>query len=235
MNMSVSGSGSWFNTSQLASSLFSKLDTKQQGYIDQGELESALSAAPSSPNSTSTSSADALFKQLDTNGDGKITQSELSSGLQNLADALQAQLQQSRIGNASATSSHRPHHSHADKGLSKDQLTAIANNPNTDSTRASLFSNLAANFTAADTNGDGKISRSEAISFDQAHPSNSTTTATTSSPASASSTDSSNTAGSAPNDNSLQFMLQLMQLLHAYGVSSSNATAANSPTISTSA
>lgn len=229
MSMSIGSSG--LNLSQLATNLFSKLDTKKQGFIDKSELSSALSGTSSTDSSADTSSADTLFTQLDGNGDGKITESELSSGLQTLADALQTQLQQSRLGGAGGPPPPPPPDG-ADQGFTKDQLTTMASDSGSDSKRTELFSKLAANFDAADTNGDGKITRDEAMSYDQANPSSSSSASTSTVASSGTSSTSSTTAS----DDNLKLMLQLMQLLQAYGVSNSeSASSSASKSVSVSA
>jgi Ca2+-binding EF-hand superfamily protein len=221
MSMSIGG-GSGFNTAQLASNLFSKLDTKQQGFIDKSELSSALSGASPTGGSSDTSNADQLFTQLDSNGDGKITQSELSSGLQTLADTLQTQLHQSRMNGAN-------------EGFTKDQLTAMASDPSTGSKRADMYSKLAANFDAADTNGDGKLTRGEAMSFNHAHRSGSSSSSGTATAASSDTSSTSSPGSTTASDDSLKMMLQLMQLWQAYGASNSasaSASASNSVSVS---
>ncbi|MFZ6771870.1 EF-hand domain-containing protein [Undibacterium sp. SXout7W] len=100
----------------MADSVFSKLDTKGQGYLEVSDLESAFSKISSNTNSTtsttstnntsstsskSNSSATSnttdsstvsnLFKTLDSNSDGKVTKDEFSSGLKKLSDALESQ------------------------------------------------------------------------------------------------------------------------------------------------
>lgn len=224
MSMSIGGCG--INTSQLASNLFSKLDTKNQGYIDKSELASALSGASDSSDSSSTSS-DALFTQLDTNGDGKITQSELSDGLQTLADTLMSQLRHSQMQQMGDMPP--PPDDGSDEGFTKDQLTSMASDlSSTDSKRAEFMSKLAANFDAADTDGNGKISRKEAMSFDQANRSDSTTAASSSSSTSA--TDSS--ASTDDKTLSAQVMLQLLQLLQSYGAANEATTSATALSVS---
>lgn len=140
------------------SALFSKLDTSNKGYLSESDLESAFSKVSSS--SDSTSQADALFKELDSNNDGQVSQDEFSTGLQNLASQLDSQFLQSKFhGHRSNSSSDG-----TDQGLTKDQLTQIAAT-STDSNFASLASTLASNFSAADTNGDGKITHEEAEAY----------------------------------------------------------------------
>lgn len=176
---STSGMQAWASTqrsgqksdpSQLIDGLFAKIDTKKQGYIDQSELQSAF-ASLSTGTTGSDSDAAALFGKLDGDGDGKVTKTELSDGLQALASQLLSQLHQS---------GHRPPPPPGDdQGLTKEQLSAIAGNSNTDSRRASLMNDLVANFDAADADGDGKVTRKEAMSFErsQATQSSATTTA----------------------------------------------------------
>jgi hypothetical protein len=76
----------------------------------------------------------------------------------------------------------------------------------TDSTRSQIMSDIASNFEAADTNGDGKVSGSEARAYEESKNSSST----------GSSTDTSSSASSASNADA-QFMKQMMQLLKSYG------------------
>ena len=79
-------------TSQMASVLFSKLDTKSQGYIEKSDLETAFSQISSTTSSSSsTTSADDVFSALDTNSDGKVTQDELASVLAKLQEPMTSQ------------------------------------------------------------------------------------------------------------------------------------------------
>lgn len=231
MSMSIGGYG--FDASQLASNLFSKLDTKKQGYIDKSELASALSGASGSSDSAD-SSADALFTQLDTDGDGKITESELSSSLQTLADTLMGQLRQSQLQPPPPP----PPDDGSDAGLTEDQLTSMASElSSVDSTRASLLSELAENFSAADTNADGKISRQEAMSFKQANSSDSASGGSGGSDSTIAATTAASTGStSATEDQTLseQVMLQLVALLRSYG-SNAGADSTSATTLSVSA
>lgn len=147
------------NTS-LIEGLFAKLDTKNQGYIDKSELESAF-ASLDSADTSQTSAADQLFTKLDTDGNGKVTQDELSSGLQSLAQQLLTQLHQSGH-------SHRPPPPDgADQGMTLDQIEKQAGDGSANSRAGALLSDIAANFSAADTNQDGKISLREALAYEQ--------------------------------------------------------------------
>lgn len=193
--MSIGSIGGGIN--QFASNLFSKIDTKQQGYFDQEGLAKALNGS-----SASDSSTQQLFTQLDGDSDGRITESELSSGLQSLADTLLQGLQESRLQGVSHTASE------GDAGFTKEELSALAGDSKTDSRAADLFSRLADNFADADANSDGRITQDEAISYDQQH--NSTASAR---PADSTS-------------DSLTLIAKMLQLLNNYGVTEKSGSSA---------
>ncbi len=83
------------NTASVANAIFSELDTKQKGYIDEADLKNAADAA----GTDSTQTAE-LFKQLDSDSDGKATKSELSAAVEKVGNQLNAQLDQSRVDKA---------------------------------------------------------------------------------------------------------------------------------------
>jgi hypothetical protein len=95
--MVSSVSGSTGGLSNWADSVFSKLDTKNQGYIDKTDLASALSATGESEGSGDTSAVDDMFGALDGDSDGKVTRSELTDAMTRLADQLNAQFDASRV------------------------------------------------------------------------------------------------------------------------------------------
>jgi Ca2+-binding EF-hand superfamily protein len=104
--MVSSVSGSTGGLSNWADSVFSKLDTKNQGYIDKTDLASALSATGESEGSGDTSAVDDMFGALDGDSDGKVTRSELTDAMTKLADQLNAQFDASRVnGGTDGTSS----------------------------------------------------------------------------------------------------------------------------------
>lgn len=119
-------------------------------------------------------SASNLFSQLatnfdtaDTNGDGVITHDEAMSYAQDNGIDMPAPPQ----GGAGKT----------DNGLTQDQLSQLASN-STDSKISSLFSQLADNFDAADTNGDGVVTHDEAMAYQQNNASDTTSTDNASNP-----------------------------------------------------
>jgi hypothetical protein len=84
-----------------SASLFNKLDTKKQGYVDQADLAAAL-GTDATGSTTNSDDAAEMVKQFDGDGDGKITQSELSSAISKVADELNAQFDSSRVDKSQA-------------------------------------------------------------------------------------------------------------------------------------
>jgi Ca2+-binding EF-hand superfamily protein len=234
------------------SSLFTKIDTKNQGYIDKSELQTALEQISSDSN-TSSSSVDKIFSKLDVDNDGKITKQEMSDGMQKLADELDSQFNQSRLSGASGE----------DTGFTKDELTSQLDEiGDTDSKRSTLIQSIIDNFETADTDSDGKVSNSEAMAYDQSVNGTSSASSTSSTsgagamppppppPSSTSSSDSSKSYAAADTNKdgtvSLEELLAyqsesnvtssseemgvmkiMMQLMEAYGLSSNDSTQAS--------
>lgn len=150
--------------SKMVEDIFSKLDTKGQGYLEKSDLESALSSL----GSDSSASVDDVFSTLDGNGDGKVTKDEMSSTLQKLADELDSQFYASRMSAAQGGGMRPPPPAEGEKdeGYTKDELNSIASSTE-DSKLSELMSNLAANFDAADANGDGKVTHEEAMAYQE--------------------------------------------------------------------
>lgn len=179
--------------SNALSSLFSKIDTSNKGYIEESDLESAFSSLVSDSSSTSsTSDVSSLFSQLDTDSDGKVTESEFSTSLSNLASALDDQYNQSRMEGAMGgmpppppPSEDSDSTSSSENAYTADELTAqLSEIGSTDSARSSLISSILSNFDSADTDSDGSISDSEAMSYASANglgPDSSSTSAVNSS------------------------------------------------------
>ncbi len=238
--------------SSWASQIFSKVDTKNQGYIDKASLQSAFdqidSSSTSSSSASSSSNVDQLFSSLDSNSDGKVSKDELTSSLQKVAGQLNSAFDQMRMGMAAAGGHGGPGGPGAaggpppgpppgqggndgDSGFTKDQLTQqLSDIGSSDSKRSELISSVVNNFDKADSNGDGKVSRQEAMAFDQSQKTTAATSGTASSGASGSGTSSGSNAGS-----EASVMQQIVKLMQAYGGDSSSAFSLLSNSLSVSA
>lgn len=221
------GRGHRPDPAKMAEDIFSKLDTKGQGYIEKSDLQTALnSVSGKSSTSSASSDADELFSQLDSDSDGKVTKSELADSMQKLADALDSQAMSSRMGlggmghQGGAGGMPPPPPSGQggpggqDAGMTKDELTSVSSKlAATDSQASSLMSKVASNFDKADTDGDGKVSFKEAMAYEQSSQSDSTSTTSSTTSADTSST----AAASQSQDSQARMLQQLMQLVRAYG------------------
>jgi Ca2+-binding EF-hand superfamily protein len=214
------------DTAKMAETLFSKLDSTGKGYVAESDLASALSALTGSSSSTSASaSASQIFSELDGDGDGKVTQDEMKSGLAKLAEALDSQFNASRMQGGGAMPPPPPPAD--DAGFTKDQLSSqLSEIGSSDPARASLISKVVENFDAADTDGDGKVSFSEAMAYEQSTSSNSTSTTSSTGKTSDSASSSSTQASDA-----LVFR-QIMELLRAYGSQSESVTTSSGSLVS---
>ncbi|MBS0347345.1 MAG: EF-hand domain-containing protein [Proteobacteria bacterium] len=229
---------------ELASKLFSKLDTKGQGYIQESDLESAFSQVYSSSSSATTTNASSsseassdasqLFSALDSDGNGQVTESEFSSGMQQLAEALDSQAFSSRMQGAGGMP---PPHGHGngdgqnDSGFTKDQLTnQLQEIGSTDSKRSSLISDVVNNFDKADADGDGKVTRQEAMAYEQSQSSTSSTASSTTA-----STASTTSGVSSANNSDAALMHRLMELMRTYGANSATSDGSSASSIAVSA
>jgi Ca2+-binding EF-hand superfamily protein len=194
--------------SAMAEQLFSKLDSKGQGYIQQADLQSALDGLATT--GSSSASASDLFSQLDSDQDGRVTKQEFSDSLSKLAQQLEDQFMALRF-KAGGDGMPPPPEGADDGGFTKDELISqISATGSADDLRASLLSKIVDNFDAADSDGDGKVSRQEAMSYDQ-QSSGTMAISANSTTGSASTTSSS--------DNSYdRVLLQIMRLVQAYGL-----------------
>lgn len=212
MNSISSMASSW------ASNLFTQLDTKNQGYIEKSDLQSAFSKVSDS----SSTSVDDVFSQLDGDSDGKVTKDEMTSALQKVAEQLDSQFNNMRMQGGSGPGGPGgpegmppPPPPEDDAGFTKDELASqLEDIGSSDSKRSSLISNVLDNFDSADSDGDGKVTFKEAIAYDHASQNGSTTS--TSTTTSTSSSDISTTASTQNTDASV--MLKIMQLMQAYQV-----------------
>lgn len=186
-----------------ASNLFSQLDTRNQGYIEKSDLESAFSKI-----SDSTTSADDVFSQLDGDSDGKVTKDEMTTALQQLADELDSQFNSMRMQGPGGQGGGMPPPPppESDTGFTKEELTSqLEEIGDTDSKRSALISSIIENFDEADSDSDGKVSFKEAMAFDQSSQTGSSTADSSAASAGSRSTEAS-------------VMMKIMQLMQAYQV-----------------
>lgn len=228
--------------SQMASKLFAKLDTKNQGYIEKSDLQSALSEIGGS--TADTSSVDDVFSQLDADSNGQVTKDEFSTAMKKVSDALDSQFnamrmngfggqggqgEQGGMGGAAAAGGMPPPPPGGqggpggpggsggnDSGFTKDELSSqLSETGSTDSQRSALISKVVSNFDKADSDEDGKVSFKEAMAYDQSTKTSSTSS--TSSTTSSSDSSSSDTTSSSGTSSDALLMKTIMDLAKAYG------------------
>ncbi len=201
-------SSSSSRASKMAEDLFSALDTDGQGYIEQSDLESAISSL-----GTEGASAEDLFNALDSDADGKVTQDEMSATLEKLSQQLDGEFNRMRMEQGGMPPPQGA--GGEDTGFTQDELSAMASEAS-DNTASSLFSTLATNFEAADANGDGRVTASEAAAYRES------TGSSTSQSASAAATGTNDTSTSSGSSDG-QLFARLMQLASSYGTIGANA------------
>lgn len=236
----ISGIGS----STMASQLFSRLDTSSKGYLEKSDLTSAFSKISSNSSSSSSTSVDDVFAALDSDSDGKVTESEFSSTLAKLQEQLESNFRQSQTqgsqgghgghggmggpggaGGPQGAGGMPPPPPANDQGFTQDELKSQLDEiGSSDSQRSSLISKIVDNFSAADSDSDGKVTFQEAMAYDQSTQStsssgsSSTSTGSDSSASSSSSSSASSSSSTTSASNSEQeIMFKIMQLMHAYG------------------
>lgn len=190
----------------LATAMFSAIDTKGQGFIDQADLGTALASVSNKASNGQALSADDAFKQLDTNGDGKITQQEF-------ADDLKAMFANMQAGGMRPPHNDKPNANSA-TGLSKDDLTGISSTE-TNAARKSQLDELIGNFSAIDSNGDQQISAKEVMSYKQAQLAAQNTDSATS------------TKPSASQEAEAKLLRMIMQISRSYGVEANTGATQN--------
>ncbi|MES9944553.1 MAG: EF-hand domain-containing protein [Candidatus Thiodiazotropha sp.] len=203
---------------QMARKLFTEIDTAGQGYIERSDLAAAYETTTSVISTSSDDSGiDELFSQLDSNDDGKITQQEFTDSFIQIDEQISNIMSQMRANEAKGMMPPPPppppsdaQAGEMDEGFTLEQLTAqLEEIGSSDPRRAELISNIIENFDEADTDGDGKVSFAEAMTFDEggsANGSATTTSETLLSPAESS------------QDLNQKVMMQLTRLLQAYAV-----------------
>ncbi|CAN5887456.1 hypothetical protein BH11PSE12_BH11PSE12_28430 [soil metagenome] len=170
--------------SKMVDNVFSKLDTKGQGYLEVADLESAFNkitsnttsginstatatatSNPSSGSASSTASVDDLFKKLDSNGDGKVTKSEFSSGLKKLSEELESQFNTRRsTGTQGANGTNRPPPPPPGGDKDGDQDNSVSQSGGSTSNAASATGG-SKTYAAADANQDGTVTIQETLAY----------------------------------------------------------------------
>lgn len=157
------------DATKIASDLFAKVDTKNQGYIDTAQLQSALEQVSADGKSGSSTDVSQFIKQVDADSDGKITKQELTDGVKQLTDQLDAQFDSARIARAETGAPPPPPPSADDifssldtknQGyLDKESLQAAFDENSTDT--AANAEKVDELFKTLDTDGDSKITKEE--------------------------------------------------------------------------
>jgi hypothetical protein len=137
--------------SKWADSVFSKLDTKNQGYIEKSDLQSALSATDDGGGMPSGDIDDA-FGALDGDGDGKVTKSELTDAMTKLSDQLNAQFDASRVNGGGMRPDGPPPGPPPGGASGADSADATSSTGSTTE--------------PADSNGDGTVSAQEQAAYE---------------------------------------------------------------------
>jgi hypothetical protein len=159
MVASISGS-----LSTWTDSVFSKLDTKNQGYIEKSDLQSALSGVDGS--ATQSNDIDDAFGALDGDGDGKVTKSELADAMTKLSDQLNAQFDASRMHGGGGLRPDGPPPGPPPGGAHGPRGSGGADGAAPTDSADSTSSTSSTTAEAADANGDGTVSAQEQAAYD---------------------------------------------------------------------
>jgi hypothetical protein len=187
--------------SDWAGQLFSKLDTKNQGYISKDDLATALK---SSEGKGPQVNADDTFSQLDGDGDGKVTKSELTDAVSKVADLLNAQADASRVRHAGRPDSPQPGGG-AGGPPPAHGAGGAGGAEGASSTGGTSY------VAAADTNGDGAVSEEEEAAYEKLQASGGADAASATS-----STGGAGKAGHAHKPDAAHELARALQQLQAY-------------------
>jgi len=135
--------GSGFDVSQMAQSIFKKLDANNDGSIDKAEFQAVVKNTPGAGKNL-----DDMFSKIDTNGDGKIDQTENMNGLDKLVKEMQSR--SPRTGRM---------HGGSTGGAPKSMGSA-----------SGTQSTSSASYDKKDLNKDGIVTSQEAAEYDSKHP-----------------------------------------------------------------
>ena len=144
--------------SKMADQLFSKLDTKGQGYIEKGDLQAALdkvSKTDNSNNASTSTSVDEMFTKMDSDGNGKVTKEEMTATFEKMASQLDGPFPRMRLqeGQSEGQSNMPPPPPPPGGGQGTRKASSADN------------SNSSQSSDPADTNSDGVVSAQEALAY----------------------------------------------------------------------
>jgi len=172
---------------KMADQLFSKLDTKKQGYLEKGDLQAALDNVSKNDKSISSGNApsvDEMFSKMDSDGNGKVTKAEMSASFENMAAQLDGPFPRMRLQDTQ-----NGQHSNLPPPPGGGQ---VSKQSSTD------YSSQSSD--PADTNSDGKVSVQESMAYAEKQ--------------NASEIHKSSSSSKTIDE---KVMKQMMQLIHAYG------------------
>lgn len=150
-------------SAKFAQALLSTMDVDSSGGVDSAEFSKAALELSSISDESAITEA---FNGLDTDENGAISLDELSSAFESMASAGVMGMG----GKPPPPPGPPPAQSEdeEDTGYTVGELTTLASETSaTDSALSSLFETLATNFEAADANGDGRVTASEAMAYQE--------------------------------------------------------------------
>ena len=211
--------------------VFSSLDTEGKGYLDADDFATAFAAlglddstAADSDGNLTLPGVEDVVAALDLDGDGKVSSDDLSEGMRSLTDSLSALQGRAETWSSEALAGVPPPPSSADPstGFTQEELSrqweTLSASGATEDDGAALLASLLNQFDTADSDGDGRVSGAEAMSFSQTLGSGETENAAeTAQTATTADGTASASAGS-----ELLVMRRIMQLMNAYGSAESS-------------
>ena len=149
--------------SKFAEALLSTMDVDASGGVDSAEFSKAALELSSISDESAITEA---FNGLDTDENGAIGLDELTSAFESMASAGAMGMRPPGPPPGGPPPGQRE--DEEDTGYTVGELTTLASETSsTDSTLSSLLETLATNFEAADANGDGRVTASEAMAYQE--------------------------------------------------------------------
>mgnify|MGYP000081248524 FL=1 len=254
MQMKAYASGT--QKSQQAEQAFSKIDAAKQGFFDIAGLTTAVNEAVSSSQNTknlsfSATDIETAFKKIDADGDGKVTQQEFTSTVSQLKGKgghhhHHAAGDSTSTGSEMASMQGMPPpppppsgaqgSNGADEGFTSDELkTQLDAIGESDAKRATLINKVLNNFSAADVDGNGKVSFAEAMQLDKVSTTGTTGAETVSATASTASAQTASQSDVSAEQLQQKLMRQIMRMMQAYGTNEASGSSTASSQLSVTA